>query len=211
MSQQLLTLSVRSNIHLYAFTLALIAVGVVVGGLLVQTLDLTQEQALSDLLREYVGSLSSKNSSEGVSFWDSFFFYGKWLVLIWLLGLSVVGMPFVFVLDFLKGVLIGFAVALLVEQMAWKGLLLFLLATVPHNLFVVPALLIATVSAGRFSRYLIADRLIRRRGNLLTPFIAHCTACGLLLPLAACAALLEAYGSPLLLARAAEFLSGASI
>ena len=46
---------------------------------------------------------------------------------LWVLGLTVVGLPFVLALDFLKGVLVGFAIGMLVREFAWKGLLFSLL------------------------------------------------------------------------------------
>ncbi|WP_052476439.1 stage II sporulation protein M [Cohnella kolymensis] len=122
MNFRLWNLSARNNLNLYVFMGALIVVGAIFGALLVNALTLDQQQELADEVGVYLTTVQdSDNIAASATFWDSFLFYGKWLGLIWLLGLSVIGLPIVLALDFLKGVLIGFAVALLVRQLAWKG------------------------------------------------------------------------------------------
>lgn len=202
MSFRLWNLSFRENLNLYVFMGVLIVVGAVFGVMLVNALTLEQQQELADHMGVYLAAAKDPAQlNRGTAFWDSFLFYGKWLGLIWLLGLSVIGLPFVLVLDFLKGVLIGFAAALLVQQMAWKGMLLFAASTIPLNVLVVPAIVIGSVSASRFAHFVVKERLFRRKGRLLPPFLAHTAVTGFSLLVLACAALLEAYGSPLLLER----------
>lgn len=57
------------------------------------------------------------------TFWDNVSLHLKWVGLIWVCGLSVIGLPGILVLNFLKGVLIGFSVGYMVGQYSWKGLL----------------------------------------------------------------------------------------
>ncbi|MDG0813167.1 stage II sporulation protein M [Cohnella rhizosphaerae] len=87
--------------------------------------------------------------------------------------MSVVGSPFVLALDFLKGVLIGFAVGLTVRHLAWKGVVVSLAVVAPQNLVILPALAIASVSAIRFAYYVGRERLFLGRGNLLPPLASH--------------------------------------
>lgn len=208
MNFRLWNLSARDNLNLYVFVGVLILVGAIFGALLVNALTLEQQQELADEVGLYMTSI--KDSGEIVqasTFWESFIFYGKWLFLIWLLGLSVIGLPVVLVLDFLKGVLIGFAVALLAQQLAWKGVFFFLVATAPQNALVVPALMIASVSASRFAFFVVRERLFKRKGQLLPPFLAHTAVSGLMLMMLCLASLYEAYLSPLLLERIAPTIS----
>jgi stage II sporulation protein M len=134
---------------------------------------------------------------------ESFFFYGKWLLLVWLLGLSVIGLPVVLVLDFLKGVLLGFAVGLLVRQMAWQGFWFFLVSAGLPNLLVVPAIVIASVSASKFAFFVVRERLLRKRGLLLPPFLAHTAVASLMLVALFAASLFETYVSSAMLQRLA--------
>ncbi|WP_313732006.1 stage II sporulation protein M [Cohnella nanjingensis] len=195
-------LGARDNLNLYVFVGVLVVVGAVFGALLVNALTLEQQQDLAGELGRYLTSAGQPDKLHaGEAFRDSFLLYAKWLALIWLLGLSVIGLPVVLVLDFLKGVLLGFAVGLIVRHLAWKGVLVALAAVAPQNLLVVPAFVMASVSAARFASFVARERLFRKKGQLMPPFVAHTAVAAMMLALVSCAALFEAYVSPLLLER----------
>lgn len=212
MSFRMWNLSARENLNLYVFIGVLIIVGAIFGALLVNALTLEQQQELAGEIGLYLSSIKDTDQLvQAVTFWESFLFYSKWLLLIWLLGLSVIGLPVVLVLDFLKGVLIGFAVALLAQQLAWKGVFFFLVATAPQNALVIPALMIASVSAARFAYFVVKERLFKRKGQLMPSFLAHTAVSVLMLAMLCIASLYEAYLSPLLLERIAPTVTAAEI
>ncbi|WEK55625.1 MAG: stage II sporulation protein M [Candidatus Cohnella colombiensis] len=192
-------LSARNNVHLYVFVGVLIVVGAIFGVLLTSALTLEQQQELSEQLNVYMSGMSSDSSHAAVVFWDRFFFYGKWLLLIWLLGISVIGLPVVLLLDFIKGVLIGFSAGILIQQFAWKGVLLFLASTAIQNAILIPVLIIATVSASRFAYFIVRERLFRRKGQMMPPFLAHCAVTVFMLLFICGVCCYEAFVSPLLL------------
>ncbi|WP_239614019.1 stage II sporulation protein M [Cohnella mopanensis] len=202
MNFRLWNLSARENLNLYVFVGVLVVVGAIFGAMLVNALTLEQQQELSDEIGVYMTAVKgAQHGFSAATFWDNFWFYGKWLLLMWFLGLSVIGLPFVLVLDFLKGVLLGFAVALLAQQLAWKGVFFFLIATAPQNAIVVPALMIASISAARFANFVVRERLFRRKGQLLPPFLAHTAVTGLMLIMIVLASLFEAFFTPIILER----------
>ncbi|RUS48103.1 stage II sporulation protein M [Cohnella sp. AR92] len=204
MNLRLWNLSARDNQNMYIFIGVLLLSGAVFGAVLVNALTLDQQQDLADRLKVYWQTFSDPSALDaGAAFWDRFFLYAKWLLLIWMLGLSVIGLPFVMVLDFLKGVLLGFSVGLIVRELSWHGALLSLAAVAPQNLIVIPALIIASVSASRFAYYVVRERLFRRKGNMLPPLLAHTAVAGAMLLMLAAASLYEAYVSPLVIERIA--------
>ncbi len=98
----------------------------------------------------------------------------KWVGLIWFLGLSVIGLPGILILDFLKGVLIGFTVGYLVGQFSWKGLLFALVSVAPSNLLIIPVLIVSSVSAIAFSLHVIKNRvMLHNRVNVTRPFARY--------------------------------------
>lgn len=98
----------------------------------------------------------------------------KWVGLIWILGLSVIGLPGILILDFLKGVLVGFTVGYLVGQFSWHGLLFALVSVAPPNLLIIPVLIVCSVSAIAFSLHIIKNRvMLQRPGNITRPFASY--------------------------------------
>ncbi|WP_020616756.1 stage II sporulation protein M [Paenibacillus daejeonensis] len=202
---------VKDQLSLYVFVSVLLVVGVIFGTLMVHALTLEQQEDLAGDVNHFVQMLSSGMGPDQVqSFWDRAWLHTRWLVLIWLLGISVIGMPLVLALDFLKGVLIGFTVGILIQGHGWHGVLFSLLSVAPPNLIVLPALLIVSVSSISFSIHLVKQRLMLRQGKLRHPFLSHASIAFMMLAALWAAALLEAYLSPHLMSWASGFLSTGS-
>ena len=151
----------RRHAPLYMFVGALILTGAGFGFFLVDALSPEQRLDLAVRLEAYRLELVRPDGADAAkTFLDSFLFYAGWLGLIWLLGISVIGLPGVLALDFMKGVLMGFAARLLAMEMDGGGMLLALAALVPHNALAVPALMVASVSAIRFAGWVAGERLL---------------------------------------------------
>ncbi|AWB46944.1 stage II sporulation protein M [Paenibacillus sp. CAA11] len=198
----------KDQTPLYAFVAVLLLTGVVFGALMVNALTLEQQQELSRYLGDFFLSVHPETGGGfEVSFWPIALLHLKWIGLIWILGLSVIGLPGILILDFLKGVLIGFTVGCMVGQFTWKGLLFSLVSVAPHNLIIIPVLLVSSVAAIKFSLSIIRSRvLLYRPGNVTEPFLSYT---GLIVSLSIvllAAACFETWVSPVLMAWVAPMM-----
>ncbi|RXZ78239.1 stage II sporulation protein M [Paenibacillaceae bacterium] len=199
--------TVQDQLSLYVFVVVLFIAGVLFGVLMAGGMTLEQQQQLTADIEHLARLLhAGMGPDEAQIFWERAWFHTKWLLWIWLLGITVVGLPFIFALDFLKGVLIGFSVGLLISQHAWKGVLFALMSIAPQNLIILPALLIASVSAASFSIQLIKKRMMQQHTSFLPPFLAHSGVILTMLVMLWAASLLEAYISPVLMGWTANVL-----
>jgi stage II sporulation protein M len=164
----------KENVSLYVFVSVLFVIGVVFGAVMVNALSLEQKQEMSRHLGSFFQEVNGgMEVDKGLSFQQSFGMHMKWILLIWLFGLSIIGLPLILILDFLKGVLIGFTVGYLIGQLSWKGMLFAFVSVAPQNLIIIPALLICSVSAIAFSIYMIKNRFIQRKGGIYQPFMRY--------------------------------------
>ncbi|QHW30251.1 stage II sporulation protein M [Paenibacillus rhizovicinus] len=192
--------SAKDRLSLYVFVFVLFVVGVVFGALMVNALTLGQQQDLSDDVQQFIVHIQNGTLQQGSeTFADRAWFQAKWLLIVWVLGLTVVGLPFVLALDFLKGVLVGFAIGMLVREYAWKGLVFSLASVAPVNLIAVPAFLIASVSAVTFGVHVVKSRFLGRFGPLGRPLLSFTATAAIMLVLLIAAALVESYLTPILL------------
>lgn len=200
--------AVKVHFNLYLFVAVLFVVGGVFGALLVNVLTLEQQQDLADEVGQYVSYMgASVGTNEAEVFQERFFFHLKWLILIWLLGVTVVGIPGILALNFLKGSLIGFALGVLVQQYGWKGVAFSFLTMAPQNVIAVPALIIVSAAAISFGLFIVKNRLLQQKGELLPQLGSLTSSSLLMLILFAGAALIEAYLSPSIISFAAPYLS----
>ncbi|WP_159882258.1 stage II sporulation protein M [Paenibacillus puerhi] len=163
----------KEHLSLYIFIGVIFVTGVIFGAVMVSALSLEQKQEMTRYLSNFFSIVNQGelNGDATASFRDTLALHMKWVLIIWLLGMSVIGLPFILILDFLKGVLVGFTVGYMAGTLSWKGLLFALVSVVPQNLIVIPVILVCSATAVSFSIHLVKNRFIQKRGELLEPLI----------------------------------------
>lgn len=147
---------------LLLFTSVLLITGVGFGAMLVLVLDIDQRNQLLDELSVFYGQVAAGPADIG---WLSVLTDElKTLLLAWVLGLSCIGFPVILAFVFAKGLAVGFTVGFFVHQWSWQGVLLAAASVLPHNLFFVPALIVAASAGIRFSLILLG-LLLRKRSD----------------------------------------------
>lgn len=159
-----LQVHIKTYSSLYMFTIILFVMGVVFGAIIVNSLTFDQKQDLYGYLTRFFGQVSDGQlvSSEDI-FTQAIVHYSKYIGLIWLLGLSVIGLPILLILLFLKGVMIGFTVGFLVNQMGMYGFFLSFASVIPQNILLIPTFILITTMAVSFSLTLIKQQLGKGR------------------------------------------------
>lgn len=205
-----LRLDVKEHVPLYLFLSVLFLMGVAFGALMVNALTPEQQQDLSRYLGSFLQTVSlGGETAPKPDLLATFGLHFKWTALIWLLGISVVGLPLVLVLNFLKGMLVGFTVGVIVSEYAWRGLALAFISLVPQNVLIVPVLLVASAAAITFSAYLVKYRFLKKTNDSAMPLFLKYAHVGLsLVAFLFAAALVETYLSPILIGRAAPWVLG---
>ncbi|WP_096188540.1 stage II sporulation protein M [Evansella halocellulosilytica] len=142
----------EENRAIYLFTIVLLFMGVIFGAIIVNSLSFAQKNDLYAYLSLFFGQVEQgefANSTE--MFTQSFAHYGKYLGLMWFLGLSVIGLPVIFILLFIKGLVVGFTVGFLVNQMGFDGFILSFATVFPQNIILIPIFVIVATVATSFS------------------------------------------------------------
>lgn len=197
----------QQQLPLYIFVSVLFFMGVIFGAFMVGTLTFEQQQVMSDYLNSFFQTIvQGFDGEQPQPFGDIFISHFKWVLLILVFGLSIVGLPLILIIDFLKGVLIGFSIGYLVNQFSWKGLFFAFLSVAPHNIIVIPVILIASVTAISFSLYLIRSLVLKRKAMDSQPFKSYVATHLALIGLLAGAALIQYLLIPQLLEWAAPIM-----
>ncbi|SMC58520.1 stage II sporulation protein M [Sporomusa malonica] len=198
---------VRANIVAYFFMILIFVIGIVFGAMAVKTLPDEQKTELIGYLRVFFQGLVEPQNTAG----DTQSLLAGVLInnmkvigLMWLLGFTIVGIPFVLFLVCLRGFVIGFTVGFLVNEYIMRGLLFAVVSVLPHNFLAVPAILATGVSATTFSLMLV--RRNRSKDNLFYNSIAYSIFCLAMLVVMLGAALVEVYVSPVFMKTVAQMI-----
>jgi len=181
----------------FIVAIVMLVMGIVFGALAVRILNPGQRNELWQYLAAFFDNMDNRETiAAPILLRNSLIGHFRTLALITVLGLSVIGSPLILLFLFTRGFVIGFSVGFLVEQMVFKGILLSMVAVLPQNLLIVPALLLASVACLDFSIILVRGRLQNRGMDRLHNLMATggaVLASGTALILAS---LIEAYISP---------------
>ena len=197
---------IRANIVAYFFMILIFIIGIVIGAMAVKTLPDEQKTELIGYLQVFFQGLTGQQAgiSDPHSLLTSVMFSNiKMIGIMWLLGFTIVGIPFVLFLVCLRGFVIGFTVGFLVNEYIMKGLLFALVSVLPHNFLAVPAILATGVAATSFSLMLVRRK---NKENLFYNSISYSVFCLIMLVLMLGATLIEVYISPVFMKTAAQII-----
>ena len=117
-----ITKHIEEYSSLYIFHTVLFLMGVIFGAIVVNSLSLTQKEDLFYFINEFFAQVVNGETVDAKEvFIHSFSYNSKFIGLMWVLGISMIGLPVISILLFLKGMVIGFTIGFLVQQMGWKG------------------------------------------------------------------------------------------
>lgn len=179
---------------------ALFVIGVIFGALAVRSLEARDRLELVAYLSHAVKGLENATPGTGsMLLKGSILAKLKLLALLWVLGISVVGIFGVMLLTLLRGLLTGFAVAFLTAEMGARGVGIVIAGHLPQSLLEVPAILLAGTASVGFSLQVLQSWQERRRVpqfyRALSTYTGTICLMGLLL---VGASLVECYLSPAL-------------
>jgi stage II sporulation protein M len=168
---------VQAHSSIYLFIITLFLMGIIFGAIVVNSLSFAQKEDLYFYLSKFFSEIEGgRITSAEELFRQSFLHNVKYLGLIWILGISIIGLPLIFVLLFMKGVVVGFSVGFLVNQMGWSGFLLSFVSVLPQNIIIIPAFIFIGVISASFSLTLIRKIFVRHSASMqfqIIPFLSR--------------------------------------
>lgn len=198
---------VKEHFSLFIFSVVLFIMGVVFGSFIIHSLSTTQKQEMISYLSQFFNDIEMyQQVNVHVAFKQLLLENIKYLALLWFLGLSIIGMPIIFILIFMKGFVVGFTISFLVSGLHWKGFIFSLVSVIPQNLIIVPVYIIAGVVGTLFSLSLLRGRRTKRTDNSQPSFLSYSVFMLALGGLLIIAAGFETYISPYLMKSVSSLL-----
>lgn len=118
-------------------------------------------------------------------------------IIIWILGVTVIGIPLILLIIGLRGFIIGFTVGFFVKQMGFKGVIFSLVSILPQNILIVPCTVFIGVLGISFSLMLIKNKTRKNtRYSIVNQFFLYSTIIAMIHIIIVVGCLIEAYISP---------------
>ena len=192
------SLYVRENIVLFVVIAILFFAGLITGILLVTSIPQDDLVSLSEYLDIFFDLFRDEQYLENSHHVFRFSITHNLAVvgILWLLGITMIGVPIVFIMVFLRGMALGFTIKFMFDYITMKGFIMTFVGILPQNIIFLPCFFISSVASISFSSLLIRNQFGRKPASLLPDFIHYTllfaiTGVGVIL-----VSLIEAYVSP---------------
>ena len=201
---------IAKNQNAYFFLLLAFILGVSAGAFTVNGLSATQRDELSNYFQGFLQLLNnqSMDSSEllSVSLLENL----KLVSVMWVLGVTIIGIPFIFILMGVKGFITGFSSGFIINAIGMKGILFTLFVLMPKEIIIVPCLIALGVNGINFSLRIIKNRSSRTalKDGLKTNLISYCFVTLFFTCFIFAGVLMEVYVTPVFIRMLAPVITG---
>lgn len=189
---------IRGNFFLYVLVLTALMIGTTTGAFTVNNITDIQREQIREYISKFYQIAKTIELSPVQIFKQSLSNNFVTVFLLWILGATIIGIPFIFLIVGMRGFTLGFSIGVLIKEMQMKGVLLTLLGVLPQNIFILLGILFTSVTAINFSVYLLKNKKFYFE-ELASQFISYTFAiyAGFLFIMLGC--LIESYLTPYVL------------
>lgn len=141
------------------FLIFICFIGILTGSLFMTVLSVSDKLLIKETITGFISNIEVKNYIDLFKVFSLNFIQ---LFFIWILGISIIGIPFVVAFLFIKSFLLGFSIASFIANFGIKGVLLSVAYNFPHNFINLTLFLYLSVYSIRLSIMLL-NGVIRRK------------------------------------------------
>ncbi len=191
----------QKYIFLYFLVIVFLMIGISTGAITIRTVDDTAREQIIN----YLGSFSNIINKDADLNTIKVFRYSitnniQTIIAIWLLGITVIGVPIVLIIIALRGFIIGFTVAFFIKEFKIKGLTLSLLYLLPQNIFLIFGFIVTSVISILFSISILKNRInVIRRPSFLNRFVNYTITMFIISIIIIIGSLVESFTTPIFL------------
>lgn len=113
---------IKLDKNLFIFLIVLTIVGIIVGSLFVTLLSKDDQGLTTTYLNSFLDKIANNQLDFGVSLKNTLISNTLFVIIIWLLGISVIGLPIMIIMYFYKAFTLGFSVGSIIFNYHFKGI-----------------------------------------------------------------------------------------
>ena len=174
--RKLLLQHIHINMRLYFSLLLAFCIGISAGAFTVNGLNAIQRDELSYYFKGFIQLIDTQKLESSELLKISLFENLKTAFILWVLGVTIIGIPFIYVVVGIKGFITGFTSGFIIKITGMRGVLFTLFAVLPKEIIIVPCIIALGVYGINFSLSIIRNKSIKHlsKDGLRSNFFAYC-------------------------------------
>lgn len=183
-------------------------IGVSAGAFTVNGLSAIQRDELSNYFHGFLQLLDKQDVDSNELLKVALVENAKIILILWVLGVTIIGIPFIFVIVGIRGFITGFTSGFVIKTLGFKGMVFTLFALIPKEIVIIPCIIALGVNGINFSLNIIKNKSIKHlsKESLKTSFLAYCFVTLFFSCLIFLGILIEAYITPVFIRIVAPFI-----
>ncbi|MDP4087740.1 MAG: stage II sporulation protein M [Bacillota bacterium] len=149
----------QESLWLYVVCLFCLFTGIVLGIYTVKYMGETERQDLINYFLGFKKTIGSEAVNNKSILIETVKTNVPMIAALWLLGLTIVGIPVILVIDIIKGFTLGFTLTFVFYSMSYSGVGFVLMGVLPQNIIYLPCIVIGSVLAIKLSLAKLKDKL----------------------------------------------------
>lgn len=181
------------------FLLGIAFIGFITGTIFTTILSETDKNLVKGYIQEFIGTIENHKLNYTNSFKNAFISNTGFILIIWILGMSVIGIPINLFIYFSKSFIIGFSISSFILQYKSKGCLLSLIYIFPHQIINIIIYTVLLMFSMNFSKKLIYSIKSKKSVSFQTTFKRYTVIFLLSLAIVTITTVIEIFITPLLI------------
>lgn len=163
---------INNNIVEYIVMIIIFFIGIILGTMYINKTDLNQRQEISSYINEFIEDIQNGSDIDSNKLLRTSIYNNLLItILLWISGLTVIGMPIVYIIVSIKGFCIGYTISSIIATLGITQGLKFILSTMLlQNIIIIPSILILAVSGIKLYKAIMKDK---RRENIKVEIIKY--------------------------------------
>ena len=162
------------NKKINIFVLSIIIIGVTLGAIFSNIIDLNNQKLVIEKINSFINNINNGSINSLLIFKNALGINLLYTILIWLLGMSLIGIIIVFIILFFKSFVLGFTLSSFIITYKYKGIILSILYLLFGELLNIIALLLLTIYSINFTIKLLKQIFKTNiNNNELKHFLKH--------------------------------------
>lgn len=151
-----------SNKKIIVFLVGLFLIGLIAGSIFITIISKSDQALVKEYIKEFVNKADKNKLNYLEALKNASLSNGLFIVMVWLLGFSIIGIPIVIFMYFSKAFILGFSLSSFILQYKFKGLLLALIYFFPHHVVNILAYTLIMIYSLKIS-FILVNSIIKKK------------------------------------------------
>lgn len=148
--------------------ISILFLGVISGAIFSNIININDRKLVLDKIQLFISNIDNQSINSILAFKNSIITNLSYSIIIWILGMTIIGILFNIFLLYIKGFIFGFSLSAFIISYSYKGIILSILYTIFGQLLNIIVIMILTIYSIMFT-YNLLKQIIKSKQNINLP------------------------------------------